>query len=105
MIYLLECSLCDNKAYVGKSEIPMNERINGHRSDTRRNKIAVDTHFLEPGHDFDKHAKFTIIEMITNTNLRGTQLTNLLKKREDFWMQKLHPIGNNGFNKGLNFPI
>ena len=105
VIYLLECSLCDNKAYVGKSEIPMNERINGHRSDTRRNKIAVDTHFLEPGHDFDKHAKFTIIEMITNTNLRGTQLTNLLKKREDFWMQKLHTIGNNGFNKGLNFPI
>ena len=106
VIYLLECTKCGHKAYVGKSEIPMNERINGHRSDAKRtDKLEVDTHFLEPGHNFDRDAKFTIIEQVTKKNLTRTQMTNFLMKREDFWMQKLQTIKSNGFNTGLNFPI
>ena len=70
IIYLLECKKCNNKPYVGKTEIPANERINGHRSDgKKRDTIEVDTHFLQPGHNFDCQAKFTLIEQVTSTNL------------------------------------
>ena len=65
IIYLLECKKCNEKAYVGKSEPPAHIRFNGHRSDAKKtNKLAVDTHFLEPGHIFDRDAKFTIIEKL-----------------------------------------
>ena len=105
VIYLLECTKCDNKAYVGKSELPMNLRINGHRSDAKKtDKLAVDTHFLQPGHHFDRDAKFTIIEKITKTDLSGSELTSLLQRREDFWMLRLGTIAENGFNTALNFP-
>ena len=96
---------CNGRAYVGKSETAMNLRTNGHRSDAKKHhKLAVDTHFLEPGHDFNRDAKFTIIEKIMKTELRGTFLTNLLLRREDFWMAKLGTIEPHGFNTGLNFP-
>ena len=105
IIYLLECMKCNGRAYVGKSETAMNLRTNGHRSDAKKHhKLAVDTHFLEPGHDFTRDAKFTIIEKIMKTELRGTFLTNLLLRREDFWMAKLGTIEPHGFNTGLNFP-
>ena len=62
--------MCKARAYVGKSEIAMNLRMNGHRSDAKKiDKLAVDTHFLEPGHNFNRDAKFTIIEQITKTDL------------------------------------
>ena len=103
VIYLLECSKCDMKAYVGKTEIEMNLRMNGHRSDARKtNKLAVDTHFLAQGHHFERDAKFTIIEKITKKDLSSQQLTILLEKREDFWMTKLNTIAPNGFNVALN---
>ena len=104
VIYLLECMKCDGKAYVGKSEPPMNLRMNGHRSDAKKkDKLAVDTHFLQPGHNFERDAKFTIIEKITKTDLSSVCLTNLLLRREDFWMATLGTIQPNGFNTGLNF--
>ena len=63
IIYLLECIKCNNKGYVGKSEIAANLRMNGHRSDAKKqDKLAVDARFLQPGHDFQRDAKFTIIE-------------------------------------------
>ena len=106
VIYLLECMKCNGKAYVGKSEPPMHLRINGHRSDAKKNnKLSVDTHFLQPGHNFERDAKFTIIEKIKRTDLSGTHLTNLLLRREDFWMKKLGTIESDGFNTGLNYPI
>ena len=105
IVYLLECAKCMNKGYVGKSEMPMNLRINGHRSDARkRDKLAVDTHFLQPDHNFDRDAMFTIIEKITKKDLKGSNLTRLLEQREDFWMLKLGTITPKGFNTGLNFP-
>jgi len=105
VIYQLECTKCKNKGYVGKSEVPMNLRMNGHRSDARRtDKLAVDTHFLLPGHNFDRDAKFTIIEKITKKDITGSNLTRLLEEREDFWMLKLGTIAPKGFNTGLNFP-
>ena len=104
IIYLLECIKCNHRAYVGKSEPQMNLRINGHRSDVDKDKLAVDTHFAQPGHNFERDARFTIIEKIKKANLPQEELTNLLLRREDFWMKKLQTIEPNGFNQGLNFP-
>ena len=105
IIYLLECKKCNEKAYVGKSEPPAHIRFNGHRSDAKKNnKLAVDTHFLEPGHIFDRDAKFTIIEKIRNTDQSKENLTNLLMRREDFWIKTLGTLQPKGFNTALNFP-
>ena len=105
VVYLLECIKCDDKGYVGKSEMETNLRMNGHRSDARRtDKLAVDTHFLQPDHNFERDAKFTIIEKITKKDITGPNLTRLLEQREDFWMIKLGTISPKGFNTGLNFP-
>ena len=104
IIYLIECIKFNNKAYIGKTEIAANERINGHRSDAKNNdSILVDRHFLQPGHNFNLHAKFTLIEQVTKTDLSGEELTTLLEKREDFWMMKLQTLVLNGFNTELNF--
>ena len=104
VLYLLECLKCNGKAYVGKTETPMNLRMNGHRSDSNnRRKLAVDIHFGQPGHNFERDARFTIIEKIKKSNLQNEELTNLLLRREDFWMVKLQTIEPNGFNQGLNF--
>ena len=105
VIYLLECLKCDGKAYVGKTETPMNLRINGHRSDSKKSdKLAVDTHFAQPGHNFDKDAKFTIIEKVQKPSLPKDEVADLLLLREDFWMKQLQTIQPQGFNHGLNFP-
>ena len=104
LIYLLECTLCKNKPYVGKCETKGNLRINSHRNDSKRlDSIEVDRHFAQPGHDFTKHAKFTFIEQVTKRDLTKSQLTNLLLKREDFWIIKLDSMSPNGFNDKLNY--
>ena len=104
LVYLLECIKCNNKAYVGKCETPGNLRINTHRSDSKKpDSIAVDVHFGLPDHDFEKHAKFTFIEKITKKELSELQMTNLLLRREDFWILKLRTLKPDGFNDKLNF--
>ena len=81
---------CNEKASVGKSEQPAHIRFNGHHSDAKNtNKLADDPHFLEPGHIFDKDAKFSIIEKFKNTYQRKENLANLLMRRDDFWLETL----------------
>ena len=105
LIYLLECTKCNNKPYVGKCETPGNERINTHRHDAKSfDSIPVDAHFMEPGHNFNIHAKFTFIEKVRKNNISKFEMTRLLKQREDFWMLKLQTLKPNGFNVELNFP-
>ena len=66
IVYLLDCMRCKMQ-YVGKSEWPLNIRINKHRNDTfREDAIMVCQHFNETTHTFKDHAKFTIIETIKN---------------------------------------
>ena len=68
-IYLMECILCKME-YVGKAEIAFNLRLNNHRKDTKNpNSILAWKHFQEKGHNFNKHAKFMIIDKLVN--LRG----------------------------------
>ena len=107
VIYLIECILCQNKPYVGKSEPPSNLRTNNHRSDAKKpDSIAVDKHFFEnKDHDFEKHAKITLIERLENaTHMTDQEITHNLEKREDFWIKKLNTLTPNGFNQELNFP-
>ena len=98
-IYLLECTKCHNRPYVGKFETYGNERINNHRTDAKKtDSIPVDLHFNQQGHDFTRHAKFIFIEQVTKRNLSKTQMTTLLKQREDFWIMELQTLLPNGFN-------
>ena len=48
-----------------------------------------DLHFRLPGHDFSRHAKFTLIEQLNNIELDKDLLTSRLNKRKDLWIHKL----------------
>ena len=64
----------------------------------------IDKHFYEtPGHDFEKHAKITLIEQLRNAeNMTKEEITFNLEKREAFWMIKLNTLQPDGFNIALN---
>ena len=102
IIYLLECILCKIQ-YIGKSEWAMNIRINKHRNDVfREEAIHVCQHFKQVAHNFNRHAKITIIEELKHQNKGLTQMRAILEEREDFWIQRLKTLHPDGFNKGLN---
>ena len=103
LIYLLECNIC-NIQYVGKSETTFNIRLNNHRKDVKDpNALPADKHFTLPGHDFNRNAKFTLIEKLTNTNKGAIEtLKERLKNRENFWIIKLRIFTPNGLNQELN---
>ena len=89
VIYLMECIIC-RLQYVGKSEWPMNIRINKHRNDVpRTDSLDVCKHFQKTGHDFEKHAKFTIIEELKDKNKSLLTMRKLLEERENAWIIKL----------------
>ena len=65
----MECILCKME-YVGKAEIAFNLRLNNHRKDTKNpNSILAWKHFQEKGHNFNKHAKFIIIDKTFSLSL------------------------------------
>ena len=69
VIYLMECTLCKIQ-YVGKTETPFNIQLNNHRKDANGNSpkgIPASLDFKQPGHNFNKHTKFTVMEQINNT--------------------------------------
>ena len=98
IIYLGGCILCPKHQYTGKSETPFNNRLNNHRLDAKKpTSIPFDEHFLLPGHDFTKHARFIIIEQL---KVHKDKLVNrrILKEREDFWIEKLKTVAPYGMN-------
>ena len=46
-------------------------------------------HFQQEIYNFNKHAKFTIIDQLTNTSKPKETLTQRCIKRENFWILKL----------------
>ena len=65
VIYLMECILYKIQ-YVGKSETRFNLRLNNHRKDVYNLKaIPACNQFKIHGHNLMKHAKFTLIEQLT----------------------------------------
>ena len=102
IIYLLECLRCYIQ-YVGKSEWPMNIRVNKHRNDVfREDAIQVCQHFKQPGHNFNRDAKITIIEELKNKGRSLKTMRKILEQREDFWIKKLKTLHPDGFNMELN---
>ena len=101
-IYLGHCVLCRGRQYVGKSEPPANLRINTHRRDVHSpTGCAFDKHFLLPGHNFNDHARFTLIEQLKVS--KSTQENRrLLEQREDYWMLRLKTLAPYGMNDHLN---
>ena len=62
----MECALCKFR-YVGKAETAFNIRLNNHRKDVNNPKsIPADFHFRKPRHSFNLHAKFILIEQLSN---------------------------------------
>ena len=85
VIYLGHCILCDKNQYIGKSEPPAHLRINTHRHDVSSdNGCPFDKHFAKPGHNFDLHARFVLIEQVNDTGLSKLETRKLLEDREDF---------------------
>ena len=102
----MKCVLC-NKQYIGKSEPTFNLKLNNHRKDIiKRSSLQADQHFRLPAHNFNKHAKFTLIEQLNDTNIGKKILKYRLKKREDFSIVKLKPLQPHGFtvNAEFSFP-
>ena len=105
VIYLMECCLCEKSQNVGKSEYSGNLRINTHRNDVwRADGPPCDKHFQMPGHNFNTHAKFTIIDDGYNKSLSKLKIPSLLEHREDFWILKLQILSPQGLNISLNYP-
>ena len=81
----MECALY--KKVQGKSETPFNLCLKYHRSDVfDKNAIPAYHHFAQEKHRINKHAQFTLIESITNTNKPKESIKKLKKKKEIFWI-------------------
>lgn len=104
VIYLLECRKCHIQ-YVGKTETPFNHRLNNHRNNAYRPKldtIPACKHFNNSGHDFNKDAKFTIIEQIRNFSKPTSERRKIILQRENFWITELKTLNPLGLNQELN---
>ena len=81
----MECCLCEKSHDVGKPEYTVNLRINTHRNDVwKKDGPPCNKHFQMPGHNFNTHTKFTIIEEAYNKSLSKLKIRSLLEHREDF---------------------
>ena len=99
----MECRICHIQ-YTGKSETEFNTRLNNHRKDVnRQNGPQADQHFNLPNHNFNQHARFTLIEQLDNMRIDKDLATLRLKKREDFWIETLKTLDPYGLNAELNF--
>ena len=56
-----------------------------------------------PGHSFNVHAKFTIIEEVYNKSLSKLKIRSLLEQRE-FWILTLQTLSPQGLNISFNYP-
>ena len=98
----MKCIIC-NLEYVDKNETPFYIRLNNHRKDVKdRKAILADKHFQKNGHRFNEHARFTITDKLTNTNLEKEVLSERIIQRENFWIQKLETLYPKGLNEELN---
>ena len=101
----MECFLYEKSQYVEESKYSLNLRMNTHRNDVwRTDGSPCDKHFQMPGHNFNVHAKFTIIEEVYNKSLSKLKIRSLLEHREDFWILKLQTFSAQGLNISLNYP-
>ena len=79
-------------------------RLNNRRKNVSNSKsIPADLHFRKPGHSFNLHAKFTLIEQLSNIHTTDKDTLKFrLKRRKDCWIQKLKMLTPKGINQELN---
>ena len=100
----MECRICRIQ-YIGKSETEFNIILNNYRKDVnRQNAPQADQHFKLPNHNFNQHARFTLIEQLVNMRIDKDLATLRLKKREGFGIETLKTLHPYGLNAELNFP-
>ena len=99
----MECALWKTQ-YVGKAETVFNIKLNNHRKDVNNPKsIPANSHSQEPGHSFSLHLKFTLIELLSNIQTTDKETLKFrLKRRNNFWIQKLETLTPKGLNQELN---
>ena len=97
-IYLLFCSKCKFKQYVGESKNTMRIRFTGHRSDIKlksknSGKIPyIIQHFCLPGHSLQDMRALPIEQVCRRDSI-------LRKSREKFWYNKLRTVYPDGLNE------
>ena len=65
--------------YVGKADTAFNLRLNNHKKDTKKsNSILACKHSMEKGHNFNKNAKFIIIDKLVNLHSSKEALQEML---------------------------
>ena len=63
-------SMLFSKQYAGKSEASSNLRLNNHQKDVnKKNSVQADHYFRLLGHNFNKHAQFTLIVQLNDINI------------------------------------
>ena len=73
--------------YVGKAETSFNIRLNNYQKGVKKfDAIMVCKQFQQGSHNFNKHAKFTIIDQLTNTSKFKETFTQRLIERQNFWI-------------------
>ena len=98
----MECIL-RKMQYAEKAETAFNLRFNNNRKDTKKpSSILACKHFQEQGHNFNKHAKFIIIDKLVNLHGSKEALRKMLLVRENFWIQKLKTLAVFGLNQELS---
>ena len=78
-------------------------RLNNDRKDVNNPRsIPADLHFRESGHSFNLPAKFILIEQLSNIHTTDKNTLKFqLKRREDFWIQKLETLTPKGLNQEI----
>ena len=77
--------------------------MSNYRKDVKDPKVILaDKHFWKNGHRFNQHARFVVIDRLTNTNLDKEILRQCHAQREIFWIQKLETLYPKGLNQKLN---
>ena len=98
-IYLLTCSCCGVQ-YVGESIVPVNKRMNIHRTAKSGCKYFID-HFTNvcPGATFSIH----IIEKLEGNGYLNGVIDETMREyrlqREDYWMKQLRTVYPYGLNE------
>ena len=64
--------------------------------------IVACKHFKGQAHNFNKHAKFIIIDKLVNLHGSKEALREMLVVREIFWIQKLKTLVPFGLNQELS---
>ena len=81
-------------------------RLKNHRKNANGSNpkaIPASIYFKQPGLHFNRHATFILMKQFNNTiNTDIDTIKIKLKRREDFWIQKLYTLTPKGLNQELN---